>query len=198
MPVRVGGGEMAAFFVRRLVGGAVDMLIVGFLLYTLLVPPFISRLQHLDCSDCLSPQLPAIQVKSLTVMYVFDKSWPINYLTWLFDPRGTTVQTFTFAGKATIGGGYAPSQTITFVHSSLLSGDFGYSLFVAPGTPVLSVLGLDGPSLLLLLSVPFGTLLFFMLVVSLQRRGRPVVRELAVPDNPVRMVWRRAELWPLR
>jgi hypothetical protein len=124
-----------------------------------------------------------------TTMYAFEKPWPINYLTWLFHPGGMKVEGFP-------GGGYDPLQ-ITSEDSGVLTGDFGYSSELAPGTPVLAMLGLDGPSLLLLLGVPFGTLLFFMLIVVLQRRGRPVVYALAVPDNPARIVWRRAVLWPL-
>ena len=156
-----------------------------------------SGLEHpkSTCFDC-NHQAEAITLKYLTVMYAFDKPWPFNYSAWLLDLGGPTSQTFSFDGAGFFGG-YASPKTITFVRSGLLSGDFGYSLAVEPGTPVLTVLGQDGTGLPLLLFIPSVAILLFMLVVTLQRRGRPPIHGVVSFGNPARKVWRRAELWPL-
>ncbi len=177
---------MAAFFARRLVGGLVELLLLSFLFYALLVPSFVSNWGYTSCDLGCDHDVQLHHVKVVTLMYAFDKPWPVNYATWLFHPSGTNV---TFRG-----GSYL--RNITLVDSGVLIGDFGYSLNVERGAPVLQLLDLDGLGLPLLLGVPFGIVFFFMLVVVLQRRGRPVVYGLAVADNPARVVWRRAELWP--
>jgi len=184
---------MAGFFMRRLASGAIEMFLLGFLLYALLVPPFISSSLNTHGYADFTPlsvqaNIHQRNVNLVATMYAFDKPWPINYLTWLFHPGGTKAEAFP-------GGGYDPLQ-ITSEDSGVLTEDVGYSAELAPGTHVLAALSLDGPGLPLLLSISFGALLFFMLVVMLQRRGRLVVYGLAVPDNPARMVWRRAELLP--
>jgi hypothetical protein len=117
-------------------------------------------------------------------LYALDQPWPANYLSWLLDPSGTIVQTFTFPG-------YYPPRTVTYVHLGILAGDFGYSLFVDPGIPVLAVYGLDPR----LFPVILATLLCLLLIALLQRRGRPSAwHSSRIPANAH---WRLAELWTM-
>jgi len=98
---------MVAYFVRRIIGGIITWLLIAFLLYSWLVPSLISSLEH-PCFDCRGPGLQ-IAIKRVTIMYAYDKPWPLNYLTWLFDPSGVKRQTFSFPGGVTMGG-YMPPK----------------------------------------------------------------------------------------
>ncbi len=189
---------MLAYFVRRLLGGVVTWLLASFLFYSLLVSPSIPGPEAPRYVDrpFTSPEGIAEAQKFLRAYearYGLDKPWPLNYLAWLFNPNGASGQTLIFPGGE-VTSVHLSAETLGFVHSGILVGDFGDSLAVEPGTPVLTAYGINLP---LFLSFISATLFSSMLVVALQRRGRPPLYDFTPPDNPARTIWRRAELWPL-
>jgi hypothetical protein len=180
---------MAAFFARRIVGGATTWLVATFLFYYLLISPSLP-IDPKNCNECLHQVRPAaaLEIERAIFTYSLNKPWPANYLTWLFDPNGTTR---TISPTEVIFGGWRSPQKVVIVRSGLLVGDFGYSWEVATGTPALAAYGLDPQVFLFVLVTLFG--LIFRAV--LQRRRRPYAwRSSCIPANAR---WRLAELWTM-
>src|SRR5262245_9593309 len=110
-----------------------------------------------------------------------DKPWPLNYVSWLFDPNGNTLR-----GKSPL----ANNATVPHVidvnvfgmriqGGGALTGDCGYSY---SGPPVSGRLGNGIGEFMLFLVV---LLLGFMLVAVRQRRGRPRPHRVASPADPL-------------
>jgi hypothetical protein len=186
---------MVAYLIRRILGGIAIFFVATFFFYSLLVSPSLPPPERHLCYQlrrCYPPP-QLLTGPQLYILYALDKPWPINYLAWLFDPNGASGQTFTFPGGEVMSV-HMSRETMGFAHSGILVGDFGYSLAVEPDTPALAAYGIDLP---LLLSFIFAALFSSMLIITLQRRGRPPFYGFTPPESPAPMIWRRAELWPL-
>jgi hypothetical protein len=181
---------MVAFFVRRLIGGVAMWLVATFVFYSLLVSPSLP-IDPKICNDCVRQEVratAALEIERAIFAYSLDKPWPANYLTWLFDPNGTTR---TISPAEVIFGRQRSPQRLILVRSGLLAGDFGYSWEVATGKPSLEVYGLN----LTLFPLSLASLLGLMLIAVLQRRHRPYAwGSTRIPANAR---WRPAELWTM-
>lgn len=160
---------MLAYFVRRLLGGALTFLLAVCLLYTTLLnmPP--------ASPDSSIPHRPitAIGLRLLIKSYVdtfeLDRPWPLNFAAYLFDPSETT-ETDTLSGKTYPKGLQISILGMEIGGSGLLTGDSGRSLGVSRGEPVMDVMG---PGLHYVLALLFSLMFTFMYVATVQRVGRP-------------------------
>jgi ABC-type dipeptide/oligopeptide/nickel transport system permease component len=165
---------MAVYFVRRLLGGAITWIAAAFVLFTLLmyIPGGVaSRVEHeLGRHDRTGRVLHVIRT------YELDKSWPFNYLAWMFDPADT--ERLDDATLYLVPEGVDLSVLgLSIKGSGVLTGDFGSSLRVTPYTPVLQVYGLHFG---VLLAITLEPALLLVLIAFLQRMGRKPLRSLSI------------------
>lgn len=157
---------MLAYFLRRLAGGVATFLLASMVLYTAIVPLGASVLLDTRCMDCYGPRTTYLYL-GIYDIYKLDRAWPSNYFTWLYDPDPHDARTFTFKSSRVQSGLILPARTVQLTSGGLLRGDFGQSLLVRPGTPVLDMYGIE----LLPWTAFMWTLLFgSMAVAYLQRR----------------------------
>jgi hypothetical protein len=169
---------MVAYFVRRTIGGIGTWFVACFLFYSLLISP--SLPMELPCNECHKPSLAWWQ--QIIRDNELDKPWPSNYLAWLFDPQKTEFLDPNENKLEPIG---IDLDLIGF-HirgSGVLIGDFGHSVNLAKGRPVLAMYGVDLPRFFIFTLVPTFAL---MLIATLQRRGRPRIWTLTEPERPSR------------
>jgi len=134
---------MVAYFVRRLAEGAVAMLAMTFVLYSLLVYFPGGVLDFVNTGNSLRDRfgLVSLAVVHSTSDYKLYKPWPESYLAWLFDPQDVEDPD--------------PNDYTTYVPkgidfqicrvrlrgSGILTGDWGESYQVARGQANLELMG---------------------------------------------------------
>lgn len=164
---------MAAHFVRRIFGGMATWLFATFALYSLLIFPGIPRYQPIEwCCPHVGQQQFYFYAYGGETTYALDKSWPSNYLSWMWEPQGVITNAFLLRTEPTQNGAL-PAKTVEFSRSGLLRGDFGVSLQVKRNAPTLMMYGIN---LSLFLGILSAGLLSSMFVAIRQRRNRQPVR----------------------
>lgn len=175
---------MIAYFAWRLVGGVVTLFLAGLLIHTVLwygpggrAPQWERMTQDAFwCRHCSHEYIEhEVDINN------FDKSWPLSYLAWLFDPSEAEelARHYTSTGVSD-GFAFVPRGirmelgTFQVAGSGALTGNLDYSVGVERGQKVEDVFG-KGTGELMLLSV----LLLFasMSLVAVQRRRRPHANE---------------------
>jgi hypothetical protein len=157
---------MVAYFVRRILGGMMTWFLAAFLLYSFLI-------SH----GWVLVYQSQVEAQAYEVMFALDEPWPLNYVTWVYDPNGTTMRTYPFIVRGRWGS--VQSNNFQFTRSGLLRGDFGYSTRVdccaqpGHGTPVLAMYGIDLP---IFFTFTLSPIFVFMLITCLQRSGRHPLR----------------------
>lgn len=169
---------MARHFVRLAIGGIVSLLAATCVLYHLLVYSPGGAIDEITgvvrLREALS-QKPDKRVGTRPIdgtslrhpfegAYHLYKPWPYNYMTWLLDPLDT--RQVNDRNEVEAKGVDVDLAGLQIRGSGILTGDFGYSVLLARGTPVLDVYGRGfGPAFAVLL----GMVLTFGYVATVQR-----------------------------
>ncbi len=178
---------MLRYFIRRLIGGAITFFLAVCLLYTTLLN------MPLASPDTSIHRPPVTEVgirlwlKSYVDTFELDRAWPLSFAAYLFDP-GETTEIDTLSGKTFPKGLQVSILGMEIAGSGLLTGDFGRSLAVSRGEPVM---GMMGPGLDVALALLISLIVTFMYVATIQRVGRPapyISRQSATPAHKLRLV----------
>jgi ABC-type dipeptide/oligopeptide/nickel transport system permease component len=165
---------MMAYFVRRMLGGAVTWLLATFLLYTFLSygPGGLRDLleQYWLVANYTARPIDIALPERVEDTYHLSVPWPANYGLWLYngmpDPSPKYVdplQTDACYDLYTQGKGDKRIR-----NRGILAGDWGESWLYCTSAPVLKLYGINlGPTL----GISLGILLLSMLIVCLQRIG---------------------------
>ncbi|HEX8220798.1 MAG TPA: hypothetical protein VF914_16525 [Chloroflexia bacterium] len=143
---------MARHFIRLAMSGVATFLAATCFLYTLLMytptgPPYVGS------------QPPSIEAEP----YSLDKPWPVSFLAYMFNPSEITE----IVGRETYPKGLHISLLGWDINGSgLLTADFGRSIFLARGVPVLEVYG---PGLYFMFACLFSLMVTFGYVATVQR-----------------------------
>jgi hypothetical protein len=161
---------MVAYFLRRILGGAIAWLLAAYLLFLIVITAH-GLWTNAHCFDC--GHTAQVEAKRLEISYSLDRIWPISYLTWVFGVGATGVL-YTDEGHWNLGG-YTPARTFQFERQGILVGDWGSSAVLEPSVPALQVYGIDLPTFLLNALTPT---LVLMLIATLQRLDARPLRSL--------------------
>ncbi len=195
---------MIAYFARRIVGGVVTLFLAGLVMYLLLTHlpgGALDPLRHYHhCTTCSSAALAMLneQKQQSDRAWEADRPWPINFGAWLFDPDEMTEIFFSYTNvyqRQVISKGI--DLTLGGLHmagSGILTGDFGYSVRIDQGRPVLDMFGEGLGEFMLLIAL---TLPVSMGVGVVQRRRRPLVYWLP-PNYPMSRNLLDRSLRPMR
>ena len=134
---------MTTFIVRRLIQGIVVLFLSTFMIYTILM---------------VTPGGPADQVRTwlrekgsggpvpnpgllkyYIKLYGLDKPYPLNYLTWLFNPEKTSTVTYDLAGNPVVR--KMGIDIFGIRGSGVLTGELGNSVSIDLDKPVITLLG---------------------------------------------------------
>jgi peptide/nickel transport system permease protein len=134
---------MATYIIRRFIQGFIVLVLATFVIYSILV---ITPGGPQDQVSALRAQQGgnrppnAAMLESLLKAYKLDSPYPVNYLRWLFDPLDTTaVDSNTNEVKQK-----GIDVTLLGLHikgSGVLTGDFGNSVTIRKGYPVMTLMG---------------------------------------------------------
>lgn len=133
---------MAVYIIRRLMQGFIVLAASTLVIYTLLVFTPGGPKDQLEEMRALAQGPKPInpeKIKAFLRLYKLDSAYPVNYLRWLFDPKDTTEvdehQDLVKKGiDVNIGGMHIEG-------SGVLTGDFGRSIQIARGVPVMEMMG---------------------------------------------------------
>jgi hypothetical protein len=173
---------MIAYFVRRVVGGAVKLLLLSLALYIGVAEVVQNDPSICCCTNSLKPCNGRLLV-ALISTYKLDNPRPLGYLLWLFDPSDTTQLA---PNKLE----YIPKGidwhlgTLRVRGSGILTGDLGRSVRIEIDAPVVEIFGGLGQMFAVLSIV----MIALMAVAVLQRLGRP--RVLSGPFRGAQVGWR--------
>ncbi len=135
---------MATYISRRLLQGVVVLFLSTFLIYSILIltpggPKDQIRQMRAEAVNG-KPMNPKL-IDYYTQLYGLDKPYPINYLTWLFDPSKTNEVTYGMDGNVV-------TKTLginlfgIIKGSGIITGNLGNSVSVDTEKPVAGLLGL--------------------------------------------------------
>lgn len=174
---------MIAYFARLLIKGVITVLLSFMLIHTVVsyAPGGPAEIVHALTTPDGNPHYPDYgrprslypDVIELKPILELDRPWPLSSLGWLFDPTETH--------HYSIGAGTAiPGLNISIIGfrmggSGVLTGDFGESIRIQRGVPVINVLG-EGINEVLLAHL--AVLLLAMIIAYVQRLGTPRLYEL--------------------
>lgn len=133
---------MAVYIIRRLLQGFVVLAFSTLVIYTLMVFTPGGPKDQLEEMRALSrgpkPISPE-KIKAFIALYKLDSPYPINYLRWLFDPKDTIEVN---EHQETVAKGIDVTIFGTEIKGSgVLTGDFGRSVQIARGVPVMNMMG---------------------------------------------------------
>src|SRR5688500_4929181 len=172
---------MATYLIRRFIQGFVVLVLASLTIFSLLmVTPGgpLDQIRALQQNPDLtvSPQY----IASVIETYDLDKPWPLNYLAWLFDPEDTTTVDENY-NEVSKGINFNLFGT-TIQGSGVVTGDFGNSLELQRGVPVIKMMGDRIGNTLMLTSAA----LFVSLIVTLHIGILSVIRQYSNLDYAVR------------
>lgn len=133
---------MAVYIIRRLIQGFVVLAASTLVIYTLLVftpggPK--DQLEEMKAQATGNKPINPEKIKSFLALYKLDSPYPINYLRWLFDPKDTTEVN---ENQDVVRKGIdLKIGSMEIQGSGVLTGDFGRSLQIARGVPVMKMMG---------------------------------------------------------
>jgi ABC-type dipeptide/oligopeptide/nickel transport system permease component len=177
---------MVAYFVRRLVGGAITLILAWLVIHSVLVYGPGGR----PLESIWNPYTREVWKNYLERHFGLDQPWPISSLTYLFDPTECCIGNFDSPDKSGAGltkqrGISLSVNGVTFAGRGALTGDFGVSMFVERRTPVTD---LFGPGLGELLLAVTAAIFLLMAVAVAQRLRRPSPYAFSshptTPDRP--------------
>jgi peptide/nickel transport system permease protein len=150
---------MPTYLLRRSIQGFMVLAAASFFIYTILTFAPGGPLDQIKfASGAGRNPLTERDVERIKKLYKLDKPWPLNYVAWLFDPSETTQlneydEVVPKGLNISVGG-------LHLQGSGVLTGDFGRSLFVSNGMPVVDMLGARlGTTLILMVSALLVSLL---------------------------------------
>jgi hypothetical protein len=185
---------MLRYFMGRVAAGITTFLLASLVLYSSLVPLMVDTLNAENSQLAYVQDHVQLRFSSYLQMYSLfklDRPWPLNYLTWLYDPINGGVQSYTLTGKW--GGIYYQDDTLTYIYPGLLTGNLGSSITVQSDTPVLTLFGLDRESLASIYLLWVSLISAGIAVASWQRKGRTgnrawPRRAIFIADGPRRQI----------
>ncbi|MFL5735294.1 MAG: ABC transporter permease [Chloroflexia bacterium] len=131
---------MTTYLIRRLIQGFFVLVVASFVIYSILIiTPGGPMDQINEIRQDPSKHVSKYFIDQMLQRYKLDKPYPLNYLVWLFDPSETSeiqgIDTVVPKGiDVTIG----PWR---IRGSGVLTGDFGKSVNMAKGVPVMDMIG---------------------------------------------------------
>ncbi|HEX2053191.1 MAG TPA: ABC transporter permease, partial [Actinomycetota bacterium] len=132
---------MTTYILRRCIQGFLVLMLSTFVIYSILIiTPGGPRDQvaELQASNTSRPVNRAL-IEALLAAYKLDSPYPINYLRWLFDPLETSELD---ADNQLVSKGIDIKIGEWHIRGSgVLTGDFGTSVQVAKGQPVMKLMG---------------------------------------------------------
>ncbi len=133
---------MLSFIIRRLIQGFFVLVAATLVIYTLLVftpggPK--DQLEEMRAQAAGNKPINPEKIKSFLALYKLDSPYPVNYLRWLFDPKDTTE--INDAQQVVRKGLDLKIGSTEIQGSGVLTGDFGRSLQIARGVPVMQMMG---------------------------------------------------------
>ncbi len=160
---------MATYIIRRFIQGLIVLVLATFVIYSILVitpggpADQVAELKVLSGS---SRPINANYLENLLKAYKLDSPYPINYLRWLFDPTDTTYIDPDDGNLVKTKGIDITIFGLEIKGAGALTGDFGNSVQIQKGSPVMQLMGdklgntlaLTSSSLLLsiLIAFPIG------------------------------------------
>ncbi len=156
---------MTTYLIRRFIQGCIVLVLATFVIYSLLIiTPGGPRDQLNEMRADPSKRLSQAFVDQMLKRYKLDKPYPLNYFIWLFDPSETT--DIRGLNEQVPKGIDVTVLGFRIRGSGVLTGDFGKSVNIAKGVPVMEIIGsrigytliLTSSSLLLalLIALPIG------------------------------------------
>lgn len=132
---------MTLFLIRRLFHGLLILILSNFLIYTILVSTPGGPMDQISDLINNNQEQPVSQefVRSVMRAYKLDSPYPISYLRWLFDPGATTE--LNGQNEVVQKGIDIRIGDLHIAGSGMLTGDFGRSIVIARGVPVVEMMG---------------------------------------------------------
>jgi peptide/nickel transport system permease protein len=161
---------MTTYIIRRFVQGFFVLTLATFVIYSILViTPGGPRdqIKELQQQGGNRPVNAAL-LESLLKAYKLDSPYPVNYLRWLFDPLDTEQLDPDDNSRIIPKGVDIAIGDLRIKGSGVLTGDFGASVQVAKGQPVMKLMGdrlgntlaltMTSLTLAILIAIPIGIL----------------------------------------
>ncbi|MDQ5823834.1 MAG: hypothetical protein M3441_06415 [Chloroflexota bacterium] len=173
---------MLGYFVRRLVGGVLTLLLALLAIYSTLLYPS-------DWYSYIEVHRRGPSIAELTMdAFELEKPWPVSFLAYLFDPGETvdTVYISAYRSETYPKGIHVSILGEEIEGSGLTTGDFGRSFQIAKNDLVMDVYG---PGLDVALAFMVSMIITFMYVATVQRIGRPtpyISRQSGTPAYTLR------------
>jgi peptide/nickel transport system permease protein len=132
---------MATYIIRRFAQGFSVLILATFVIYSILVITPGGPLDQLAALKQGRRDVNPRYIEVLIERYKLDSPYPINYLRWLFDPEDTTQLDPNDDSRKIPKGIDIPIGGLRIQGSGVLTGDFGNSVQVAQGQPVMKLMG---------------------------------------------------------
>ena len=134
---------MVTYIIRRFIQGFFVLILATFVIYSILViTPGGPRDQIAELRHTGGPRpVNAALLESLLKAYKLDSPYPVNYLRWLFDPLDTEQLDPNDDSRVIAKGIDIAIGDLRIKGSGVLTGDFGSSVQVARGQPVMKLMG---------------------------------------------------------
>jgi hypothetical protein len=184
---------MVAYFVRRIIGGFAQLLMVLLIIFYIVIEFPGGKPQMMPCPHCPFPPTKEA-IRFIEKNYFVGKPWPLNFVGWMFDPdEQITSQSYDLQGNPlppiqkgvdiTIG-------NLQIKGSGVLTGDLGVSVNFDQGTPVTDMFGRGiGEMFAFLISL----VVVLMAIATAQRMGRPQPYRLSATPTALTL----ADWWHL-
>lgn len=135
---------MTTYIIRRFIQGLIVLVLATFVIYSILVitpgGPADQIAEMKALSNSSKPVNTAL-LKSLEKAYKLDSPYPVNYLRWLFDPLDTEQLDPNDNTRIIQKGINITLGPIVIKGAGVLTGDFGTSIWVSKGNPVMQLMG---------------------------------------------------------
>ena len=161
---------MVAYFVRRLVGGVLALILSALAIFSILVylpggvlwsvgdPALVTTSR---CFDCVRQDARNL----LIFTFELEKPWPGNFISWLFDTKSASSLFFDYDEAADLSVNVLGAR---IEGAGALTGDLGTSISFERGTPVTDLLGPGLRELLLAIT----TAIFLLMAIAVAQRLR--------------------------
>jgi peptide/nickel transport system permease protein len=132
---------MATYIIRRFVQGFAVLVLATFVIYSILIVTPGGPLDQLALLKQGRIIVNPAYIQSITERYKLDSPYPISYFRWLFDPKDTTRLDPNDDSRLIPKGIDIALGDLRIKGSGVLTGDFGTSVQVARGQPVMKLMG---------------------------------------------------------
>ncbi|MEO5953617.1 MAG: ABC transporter permease [Chloroflexia bacterium] len=158
---------MATYIIRRFVQGLIVLVLATFVIYSILVitpgGPADQVAEALALGKNGAKPVNQAYLDNVIKAYKLDSPYPVNYLRWLFDPKDTSYVDPNDGNSVKTKGVDLNIFGLEIKGSGALTGDFGNSLQIQKGSPVMGLmldklpntLALTGSSLFLSILIAF-------------------------------------------